>query len=112
MPRPKRCRKVCFDPNYKVFKPQGIPMSELSSIEIELDELEALRLSDVEDLSQVDAAKKMDISQPTFNRILSGARSKVAEALTDGMALRIARGSPHAPEPPARAAACKTGGPK
>jgi predicted DNA-binding protein (UPF0251 family) len=112
VPRPKRCRKVCFDPNYKIFKPQGIPMSELSSIEMELDELEAMRLSDVENLSQTDAAKMMDVSQPTFNRILSGARSKVAEALTEGMALRIARGSPHAPGPSARAAACKTGGPK
>lgn len=112
MPRPKRCRKVCFDPNYKVFKPQGIPMNELSSIEMELDELEALRLSDVEDLSQAEAAKKMDISQPTFNRILSGARSKVARALTEGVALRIARDSPHAPRPSAGAATCKTGGPK
>lgn len=69
-------------------------MSELSSIEMGLDELEALRLSDVEDLSQADAAKRMDVSQPTFNRILSGARSKVAKALTEGVALRIARGAP------------------
>lgn len=96
MPRPKRCRKVCFDPDYKVFKPQGIPMSELSTIELQLDELEAIRLSDAEDLSQAEAAKSMDISQPTFNRILSGARSKVAKALTEGVALKIARGSPHA----------------
>ncbi len=112
MPRPKRCRRVCFDPNYKVFKPQGIPMSELSSIEMELDELEAMRLSDVENLSQADAAKKMDVSQPTFNRILSGARSKVAKALTEGVALKIAHHSPHAQGPSAVAAACKAGGPK
>ncbi|MBE0518683.1 MAG: DUF134 domain-containing protein [Thermoplasmata archaeon] len=42
MPRPKRCRKVCLDPNYKIFKPQGTPLSELSTIEMELDELEEL----------------------------------------------------------------------
>jgi len=112
VPRPKRCRKVCFDPNYKVFKPQGIPMDELSSIEMELDELEAMRLSDVEDLSQAEAARRMGISQPTFNRIISGARSKVATALTEGVALKIARGSPHAQGPSAVAATCKAGGPK
>lgn len=109
MPRPKRCRRVCFDPNYKVFKPQGIPMSELSSVEMGLDELEALRLSDVEDLSQADAAKRMDVSQPTFNRILSGARAKVAKALTEGVALKVARGSLHAAGPNAPA---KAGGPE
>lgn len=101
MPRPKRCRKVCFDPDYRVFKPQGVPMSELSSIEMALDELEAVRLSDVEDLSQAEAAKRMDVSQPTFNRILSGARSKMAKALTEGMALKIARSLSHVSGDPA-----------
>jgi predicted DNA-binding protein (UPF0251 family) len=95
MPRPKRCRRVCCDPDYNVFKPQGIPMDRLDSIEMGLDEFEALRLSDVEMLSQAEAAKRMDVSQPTFNRILSGARSKTARALTEGVALRIARDTPH-----------------
>lgn len=76
-------------------------MSELSLIELELDELEAIRLSDVEDLPQAVAAKRMDISQPTFNRILSGARAKVAKALTEGVALKIARDSPHSRGPEA-----------
>ncbi len=109
MPRPKRCRRVCFDPDYKVFKPQGIPMSDLSSIEMGLDELEAFRLSDLENLSQAEAAKRMDISQPTFNRILSGARAKVAKALTEGVAIKIARSSPHALAPSASASP-KVGG--
>lgn len=90
MTRPKRCRRVCIDPRYMVFKPKGVPMRVIESIEMGLDELEALRLSDVEGLSQTDGAKRMDVSQPTFNRILSGARSKAARALTQGMALRIA----------------------
>jgi predicted DNA-binding protein (UPF0251 family) len=84
-------------------------MSELTSIEVGLDEIEALRLSDAEDLSQADAAKRMDVSQPTFNRILSGARAKVAKALTEGVALKIARGSPHAAGP---SGASKAGGPE
>ncbi len=91
MPRPKRCRRVCLDPNFRVFKPQGTPMDGLSSIEMRLDELESLRLSDVEGLSQSEAASMMDISQPTFNRILSGARQKTARALTEGAALMIAK---------------------
>lgn len=95
MTRPKRCRRVCCDPDFNVFKPQGVPMDRLTSVEMGLDEFEALRLSDVEMLSQAEAAKRMDVSQPTFNRILSGARYKTARALTEGVALRIARDQPH-----------------
>lgn len=87
-------------------------MSQLSIVEMGLDELEAVRLSDVEDLSQAEAAKRMDISQPTFNRILSGARAKVAKAITEGVALKIARGSPHAPGPSEAVESPKAGGPE
>lgn len=82
-------------------------MSELSSIQMGLDELEALRLSDIEDLSQAEAAKRMDVSQPTFNRILSGARTKVTRAITEGVALKIAREPSQAVGP---SAAAKAGG--
>ncbi|MBU1158427.1 MAG: DUF134 domain-containing protein [Candidatus Thermoplasmatota archaeon] len=102
MPRPKRCRKICLDPNHKIFKPQGTPLSELSIIEMELDELEALRLSDLEGFSQGQSAEKMDVSQPTFNRILSSARHKSAKSLIDGAALKIARNVPHTIDPDAR----------
>jgi len=54
-----------------------------------LDELEALRLSDVLGQSQADAAKRMNISQPTFNRVLNSARNKVSRCVTEGLALRI-----------------------
>lgn len=94
MPRPRKCRQVCIDPAYRVFKPQGIPTSQLKGVDMGLDELEAIRLSDVEGLPQAEAAKRMGISQPTFNRILSGARAKVAKALTEGVALKIACDSP------------------
>ena len=53
------------------------------------DELEALRLCDFKNLDQVEAAKKMRISQSTLQRILSSARQKVAEALTEGKAIKI-----------------------
>jgi len=57
-----------------------------------VEELEALRLKDLEGLNQEEAAKKMGISQPTFNRILSSARKKVTDALVSGKSIRISGG--------------------
>lgn len=91
MPRPKRCRRVCFDPSYRYFKPQGIPLDELEKVDLRVDELEALRLADMLGLSQTNAAKEMNVSQPTFNRILAGARAKVAKCLVSSSALKIAK---------------------
>jgi predicted DNA-binding protein (UPF0251 family) len=92
MPRPRRRRRVCCDPNLRVFKPQGTPTTQLEKIDLELDELEAVRLTDVLNLTQLEAASQMDVSQPTYNRILSSARRKVAKAIVDGCALRIGGG--------------------
>ncbi len=89
MPRPRRCRRVCCNPNDRLFKPQGTPTTQLEKIDLGLDELEALRLADVLDLAQLEAAHRMDVSQPTYNRILGSARRKVARAIVDGCALRI-----------------------
>jgi len=89
MPRPKRCRNVAFDPEHRFFKPQGVPMSRLDCRDIGLDELEALRIADLMGLSQSEGARMMNISQPTFNRILSSARNKVADSLVNAHALRI-----------------------
>lgn len=89
MPRPKRCRRVCCDPQHDFFKPRGIPLSRLEHVDLRLDELEALRLSDLDGRSQAEAADGMDISQPTFNRILGSARAKVADALINGKAIMI-----------------------
>ena len=68
-------------------------MDELGWTDLGLDELEALRLADVENMSQARAAELMDVSQPTFNRILSGARTKVARCLLNGDALRMGDGA-------------------
>ena len=89
MPRPIRCRRICCHPDSTFFKPRGIPLSELDIVELRLDEYEALRLADHEGQSQSVAAKSMEISQPTFNRIVGSARRKIAEAIIEGKALRI-----------------------
>lgn len=92
MPRPKKCRHVRFQPDTTYFKPAGIPVRELEEIILTIEELEALRLKDIEGNNQETAAKKMNISQPTFFRLLSSARKKVSEAIVKGKAIRIQGG--------------------
>ena len=67
-------------------------MRELEETMLGVDEFEALRLADKENIPQGEAARKMGISQPTFSRILDSARNKVAEAITAGKAIRIEGG--------------------
>jgi predicted DNA-binding protein (UPF0251 family) len=68
-------------------------MSELEEINISLDELEAVRLKDLEGLEQEQGAEKMNVSRPTFQRILSSARQKLADALLNGKALKFQGGN-------------------
>ena len=90
MARPMICRKVSCDVTAAYFKPQGIPMRFLEEIELGLDEIEAIRLADLEGLYQVDAAARMGVSRQTFGNIIARAHKKVATALLCGKALRIA----------------------
>ena len=89
MSRPKKDRCVRSNPNAIYFKPRGIPLIHLEEVHLNLDELEAIRLADYEGLYHEEAAEKMNISRPTFGRILSEARRKIAEAVVDGKALMI-----------------------
>jgi predicted DNA-binding protein (UPF0251 family) len=89
MPRPRKCRCVRCEPNADYFKPRGIPLRYLEEISVRIDELEAIRLADLEGLYHEEAAQKMEISRATFGRILGEARHKVAEAIIKGKALRI-----------------------
>ena len=91
MPRPKRPRFLQFRPNVYYFKPQGIPLRLLEEVVLEPDELEALKLHDIDGLEQTKAAKKMKVSQPTFARILDSAYKKIAQGLIRGKAIRIER---------------------
>lgn len=91
MTRPIKPRRVIFDPNVTYFKPRAIPLSMLEEVDLAVDELEALRLCDLKDLDQVEAAKKMGISQSTLQRILALAHKKIAEALIKGKAIKITK---------------------
>ena len=66
-------------------------MRDLEETVLASDELEALRLADLEGLSHEEAAERMGVSRPTFGRIVANARAVVADALTGGKALRIER---------------------
>ncbi|OGM08946.1 hypothetical protein A2159_01180 [Candidatus Woesebacteria bacterium RBG_13_34_9] len=89
MPRHKIPRCVRFNPDVVYFKPQGIPLRLLDEVVLEHDELEALKLYEVDKLDQINAAKKMKISQPTFARVLDSAHKKIANAIVSGKAVRI-----------------------
>lgn len=90
MVRPTKCRMIAVSPAATYFKPRGVGLYMLDEVSLELDELEALRLADLEALYQADAAQRMGISRQTFANILDRAHRKVADALIHGKALRIA----------------------
>ena len=92
MPRPVKCRIITGMPNHIAFKPVGFPMEELEKVILSLDEYEALRLADFEELYQEIAAEKMNVSRQTFGNIVKSARKKVAEALITGKAILIEGG--------------------
>ncbi|MFH0859458.1 MAG: DUF134 domain-containing protein [Patescibacteria group bacterium] len=89
MVRPRLCRKIRFNPNITYFKPQGVQMRFLEVVELTNEEVEALRLKNIKNLDQKEAAKKMNTSQSTFQRILSSAYKKITEALIKGKAIKI-----------------------
>jgi predicted DNA-binding protein (UPF0251 family) len=92
MVRPKKKRTVGHEPKATYFKPRAVPLSELEEITMTIDELETLRLSNLEKMNQADAAKKMEIHQSTFQRTLMSAREKITDALVNGKAIKIEGG--------------------
>jgi len=108
MPRPRHCRRVGCLPQANFYKPRGIPLAILQHITLTVDELEAIRLADLQALYQEQAAEKMNISRQTLGRILESAHKKIADALVNGKALSIQGGQielavpPEIGEPPHR----------
>ena len=87
MPRPCKCRLIGQQPPVSAFKPVGVPGMQLEAVELGLDELEALRLADLEGLYHDAAAERMGVSRPTFGRLIARARHKVACALLESKML-------------------------
>jgi predicted DNA-binding protein (UPF0251 family) len=93
MPRPRKRRRVWHEPKPAIFKPVGVPLDQLKAITLLHEELEALRLVDLEGHQQGTAAEQMSVSRSTLQRILNEARLKVAQTLTEGAALHIEGGT-------------------
>ncbi|MCF7796853.1 MAG: DUF134 domain-containing protein [Lentisphaeria bacterium] len=92
MARPRKIRQVQFPPRYNSFKPCGVPSQGLSKIELTLDEYEALRLVDEQQLDHETAAAIMEVSRPTVTRLVESAHNKVARLLVRGGMLVIQGG--------------------
>ncbi len=93
MPRPRKRRRVWHEPQPAIFKPVGVPLRKLETIALLHEELEALRLVDLEERYQEDAAEQMNVSRSTIQRIVTEARRKVVQALVEGAALHIEGGT-------------------
>jgi predicted DNA-binding protein (UPF0251 family) len=94
MVRPRKRRRVRWMPGQATFyKPAGIPMRDLPISNLNIEEVEALRLKNIKELDNRQAAKKMEISRATFQRVLKSAYKKVSKALVSGQAIRIEGGA-------------------
>ncbi|MBN1946912.1 MAG: DUF134 domain-containing protein [Bradymonadales bacterium] len=92
MPRPFCRRRIAGRPGASVFKPLSVPLLDLEEVVMTLDEFEAMRLADLDGLYQEQAADRMNVSRPTFSRIIDSAHRKMADVLVHGKALRIEGG--------------------
>lgn len=93
MPNRRRFRHIKKPPVMEGYKPFGIPMRELESVDLLFEEYEAMRLADYENLTHEEAAKRMNISRPTFTRLYDKARKSVAMAFVEGKAIIIRGGT-------------------
>ena len=90
MPRNKKMRYCRGVNGYNLYKPSGIPLSQMEIIELGLDELEAMRLCDLDGMQQEAAADAMGVSRGTIQRLLESGRRKTLDALVGGKALSFA----------------------
>ena len=93
MARPTKWRKIEHVPLVKYFVPSEVDMEDLPENTLKLEELEAIRLKDLVGLEQGECAERMEISRPTFQRILLSAREKIADSLIHGKMIRICGGN-------------------
>jgi uncharacterized protein len=92
LPRPKCSRNIGLMPENTCFKPDGVKISSCDEVQMTLDEFEAVRLAHYEGMYQEQAASMMNISRPTFGRIIESAQHKIADFLVNGKVIRITGG--------------------
>lgn len=92
MPRPRKFRRICCDPDTRVFGPLGQCAMQTEALILSLDEFESLRLIDMEHKTQEECAQSMNVARATVQKIYEDARFKVSKALVLGLTLRIEGG--------------------
>lgn len=90
--RPKKVKCIDFTANVTFFKPAGIPLQKLEHVHISREEVESLRLANIEELSQAQIAQKMNVHQSTVQRMLKSARKKLTIAIIQGKAICLREG--------------------
>ena len=93
MARPTKWRKIENIPSIPYFVPSETDIMEVPENILKLEELEAIRLKDLEGLEQGECAEKMEVSRPTFQRILLSAREKIADSLINGKTIHVEGGN-------------------
>lgn len=93
MARPTKWRKIENIPTIPYFIPSDKEVAEVPENILKLEELEAIRLKDLDGLEQGECAEKMEVSRPTFQRILLSAREKIADSLVNGKVIHIEGGN-------------------
>jgi len=91
--RPTKWRKIEHIPSVPFFVPSESDVAEVPENILKLEELEAIRLKDLEGLEQEACAQKMEVSRPTFQRILLSAREKIADSLVNGKMIHVEGGN-------------------
>lgn len=88
MARPSKERIISKDLTYCCLRPEWIPKEKLDRVELKIDEIQAIKLSNLEGYSHIEGAKQMWVSAPTFNRILKRANKKIADAIINSKAIK------------------------
>ena len=91
MARPTRCRRICLEPAYDKFRPEGIPINE--KVNMTVDEYEVIRLIDLNKCTHEQCAQQMGISRTTVTEIYESARYKLADSVVNGKILSISGGN-------------------
>ncbi|MBI1977532.1 MAG: DUF134 domain-containing protein [Candidatus Omnitrophica bacterium] len=90
--RPKKIRWVCCPPGERCFRPIGKPVRRLQGVILSLDEMEAVRLADLQGFEQERVARWMRVHRSTVSRILASARRKIGDALVNCKAIKVEGG--------------------
>ena len=90
--RPKKIRWIKCEPSERGFKPKCKPSHNLDGVILSIDEFEAIRLADLEKLTQTEVARKMRVHRSTISRILASAHEKTADAFVNIKAVKIEGG--------------------